>query len=71
MSDEQAPLLRVTKGNPSPEEVAVITAVIAARGHAQPQKPPTNFSLWARRSRLIRPAMQPGPGAWRGSTYPR
>ena len=71
MSDAKAPLLSVVKGNPNEEELAAIIAVVAARTGATATPPPSNFSLWARRSRLIRPAMRPGPGAWRGSTYPR
>ena len=71
LGEAKAPLLSVVKGNPNDEELAAIIAVVASRGEVAATPPPSNFSLWARRSRLIRPAMQPGPGAWRGSTFPR
>ena len=69
-SNEKAPLLKVVQGNPTPEELAAIIAVVASR-KLRVEEPKSNFSLWARRSRLVRPAMRPGPGAWRGSTFPR
>ena len=38
-SAEEAPVLfSVTKGNPTPEELAALTAVIAAAGAAEPEE---------------------------------
>lgn len=70
MSDDSKPILRVISGDPSDEEIAAILAVVAARGRAS-AKPTPRFSLWARKSRLVRPVQRPGFGAWRASTMPR
>ena len=63
------PLLRIVKGNPTPDEVAVVVAVLATRSRSAEEQP--QFSLWARKSRQVRPSLRPGFGAWRGSTMPR
>ena len=64
------PVVRVTKGQPTPAELAALVAVIAAR--AQPaQAPARPTSVWAARSRMVRPVLHPGPGAWRASAWPR
>ena len=65
----ETPILRVISGNPSEEEIAAILAVVSRRGASARPKP--RFSLWARKSRLTRPALRPGFGAWRASTMPR
>ena len=61
------PLLSVVKGNPTPEELAALTAVVASLGspeEAEAPKPSTRH--WLRRQQLrLEPA--PGPGAWRRS----
>ncbi len=75
MSDEagaggrREPMLRVVAGSPTPDELAVVVAVLATRG--APAPPPPEFSLWARKSRNTRPSLRPGFGAWRASTMPR
>ena len=66
----ERPLLRVVSGNPTEEELAAILAVVAARGSA-PSMPAPQFSLWARKSRMVRPVQRPGFGAWRASMMPR
>ena len=33
--------------------------------------PRADVQLWSKRSRLIRPSVRPGPGAWRASMMPR
>ena len=76
MSDQTAdaapparPLLRVVRGEPTPEELAALIAVVSARAaggdDAQPPAPP---SLWARPQ--LRAPLAPGPGAWRASGLP-
>jgi hypothetical protein len=67
--EQAGPLLRVVSGSPSPDELAVVVAVLSTRGTAEPEQPA--FSLWARKSRNVRPALRPGFGAWRASTMPR
>jgi hypothetical protein len=65
----QRPLLSVVAGSPTPEELAVVVAVLSVRGGAAEEQP--SFSLWARKSRNVRPSLRPGFGAWRGSYMPR
>ncbi|QFZ23255.1 acyl-CoA carboxylase subunit epsilon [Saccharothrix syringae] len=66
-----APHLRVVRGNPDDEELAAVTAVVAAlsaaraEGREQPRR-----SAWADRSRLVRRPLDRGPGAWRASGLP-
>jgi len=58
------PLLRVVRGNPSPEELAALIAVVSARGAAV-EEPTPRRSLWGRPA--LRQPLSPGPGAWRAS----
>ena len=65
-----APRIDFVGGNPTPTEIAAVTAVLAGvleeiSGHveadaAQPQ------SAWTRAQRPIRTPMYPGAGVWRG-----
>jgi Acyl-CoA carboxylase epsilon subunit len=68
------PLLRVVRGDASPEEIAGLVAVLMARsgvpggeGRRSPRPP---VSAWADRSRQLRRPLHPGPGAWRRSALP-
>ncbi|WP_177174757.1 acyl-CoA carboxylase epsilon subunit [Frigoribacterium sp. MCBA15_019] len=72
-ADEQpsAPLLRVVAGDPTPDELAAVTALLAAveAGRAEaaattPSRPTT--SAWTRSARAPRPAIAAGEGRWRG-----
>jgi hypothetical protein len=53
------------KGEPTPEELAAVVAVLASRGsaEAEPERPAP--SRWSDRRRLVRQPLHPGPGAWR------
>jgi len=68
-----APHLVVVRGEPTAEEVAVLTAVLTARANAAraaddaPAETPRP-SGWRDRSRGVRAPLRPGPGAWRLST---
>ncbi|SDK70136.1 Acyl-CoA carboxylase epsilon subunit [Arthrobacter sp. ov407] len=62
-----APLLAVVKGEPTPEELAALTAVVLSLGQAQQAAPETpGVRHWVRRQQL-RLAPRPGPEAWRRS----
>lgn len=64
------PLLRVVKGDPSPEELAALVAVIASLGGpaaSSPRRTPD----WNAPRRLHRLPQRPGPGGWRASGLPR
>jgi hypothetical protein len=62
--------LRIINKDATPEEIAALTAVIAAMGSVAPA-PEKPGSLWAARHRRTRAALRPGPGAWRASALPR
>ena len=63
------PLLRVVRGNPTPEELAALVAVVASRS-AAPEPEPAPPSRWASRARQLRRPLPHGPGAWRASGLP-
>lgn len=69
--DDQRPVLRVVSGSPSPDELAVVVAVLTARATGRPAAPAPTMSLWSRKSRNVRPPLHPGAGAWRASMMPR
>ncbi|MEY3846758.1 MAG: hypothetical protein RJA66_1025 [Actinomycetota bacterium] len=63
--------LRVVRGAPTPEELATVIAVLAA-AHAEEESSATGFeralkSTWSRNAAVMRPAIVPGPGQWRGA----
>ena len=65
-----ARVFHVVRGAPTDAEVvAVIVAVTAIAGAESAGEPAK--SLWRKRSRNIRPAVGPSPGAWRASGLPR
>ena len=63
----EQPLLAVVMGEPTPEELAALTAVVLSLGSgepAAPQKPGARH--WIRRQQL-QLAPKPGPGSWKRS----
>jgi hypothetical protein len=64
------PLLRVVKGDPTPEELAALIAVVAARSGGDAEAAPEPTSAWRDRTRYVRRPMTPGPNAWRASALP-
>lgn len=78
MSDESVePVLRVVKGEPTPEELAALVAVVTARAAAGAAAataatgPEDRASDWASYWRNVRRPLHPGPGRWRASAHPR
>ena len=66
---EQPPLLRIVKGDPTPDEVAALVAVVSAMaagaqaaGARAAPKPE-----WGAHHRKVRSTHRHGPGAWRAS----
>ncbi|EMY33216.1 hypothetical protein D477_016015 [Arthrobacter crystallopoietes BAB-32] len=63
-----APLFTIAKGDPTPEELAAVTAVVLA---LQPAAEPAETTERRtrprnpRRRELLRPVVAHGPGAWR------
>ena len=60
--------IRIIAGNPTPDELAAVTAVLARaleeEAGEQP-RPPSRRSAWERSRAGLRGALAPGPGAWR------
>jgi hypothetical protein len=61
------PLLRVVKGEPSAEELAALTVVVAALSQRRPRRRPAPIGAWASRADAVRPLLHPGPGGWRAA----
>ena len=63
------PLLTVVRGEPTPEQLAALTAVLAARSAGGVgDAPAPDRPLWARPQ--LRTPLSPGRGAWRASGLP-
>jgi hypothetical protein len=66
--------LQIVRGDPTPEEIAALVAVLTARARARaasgdgPPKP--ERSAWSDPSRRLRRPLPHGPGAWRSSAFP-
>jgi hypothetical protein len=66
---ELAPFLRVVRGDPTPDELAAVVAVLASMG-GPAAAPPRRTPEWNAPRRLHRAAHAPGPGGWRASGLP-
>ncbi|MEO3828522.1 acyl-CoA carboxylase subunit epsilon [Actinomadura sp. B10D3] len=81
VTPESKPFLRIVRGDPSPEEIAALVAVLSARARAAAAArdgagKSAGTSRWADRTRLVRGpvagGLRPrGAGAWRASGLPR
>jgi Acyl-CoA carboxylase epsilon subunit len=67
----ERPLLRVIKGDATPEEVAALVAVVAALGSAHGEQPRRRTPEWSAHHRNLRRSLAHGPGGWRSSGLPR
>ena len=72
MVTDSGPVLRVIRGDATPEEIAaVLAALLSAVGASDAfgasDAPP---SAWSDRSRLLRRPVHPAPDAWRRSALP-
>ena len=68
----EQPFLRVVRGDPTPEEIAALVAVLTARARAVARPAPRERrSAWSDPSRRLRRPLAHGPGAWRTSALPR
>jgi hypothetical protein len=66
------PVLRIVKGDPSPEELAALLAVLSARPAtaAEPETSQAHASDWSTYWRNANRPLRPGPGRWRASAHP-
>jgi hypothetical protein len=67
VSDAPPPLLRVVSGDPTDEELAALTVVVAALAQRRPRRRVTPVGAWASYADAHRRPLQPGPGGWRAS----
>jgi acyl-CoA carboxylase epsilon subunit len=67
------PLLRVVRGDATPEEIAALAAVLVTRSADSEACGPARSApgFWSDRARQLRRPLAPGPGAWRRSALPR
>jgi hypothetical protein len=61
------PLLRIVKGEPSAEELAALTVVVAAMSQRRSRRRPVPVGAWASYADGHRRPPQPGHGGWRAS----
>jgi hypothetical protein len=67
--EQQRPLLRIVKGDATPEEIAALVTVLAARAAAAVPAPKPQQSPWTyRRAQLSKPVFV-GAGEWRRSGF--
>ena len=62
-----APLLTLVKGEPTAEELAALTVVVAALSTRRERRRVTPVGAWASYADAHRRSFQPGPGGWRAS----
>ena len=67
--EPQRPVLRVVRGDATPEEVAAIVAVLASLPSAAPARP-RRRPEWSHYRRAQRVTLRRGPGGWRASALP-
>jgi hypothetical protein len=67
--ESQRPLLRIVKGDATPEEVAALVAVLTARAAGAVEAPKPRQSPWTyRRAQLSKPVFT-GYGEWRRTGF--
>ena len=67
MTEDVRPLLRVVTGEPSAEELAALTVVVAALSQRRERRRPTPVGAWASYADGHRRALPVGHGGWRAS----
>jgi hypothetical protein len=75
MSDETSaeaparPVLRIVRGEPSPEELAALVAVLSARSGGGAAEPESRRSAWGRPGTGMQGHLATHPGAWKESGF--
>ncbi|MGY1804679.1 acyl-CoA carboxylase subunit epsilon [Blastococcus sp. SYSU D00922] len=64
---QRPPLLRVVKGEPSAEELAALTVVVAALSQRRERRRPAPVGAWAAYTDGHRRPLAAGHGGWRAS----
>jgi Acyl-CoA carboxylase epsilon subunit len=63
------PLLRIVRGDATPEEIAALVAVLTARAESAADTRAPSRSAWA--DPVLRQPLPHGPSGWRRSALPR
>ncbi len=63
----EQPLLRIVRGEPTAEEIAALTVVVAAMSQRREGRRPTPVGAWASYADGHRGPLQHGHGGWRAS----
>jgi hypothetical protein len=64
---QERPLLRVVKGEPTAEELAALTVVVAAMSQRRSRRRPTPVGAWASYGDAHRRPLTTGHGGWRAA----
>jgi hypothetical protein len=70
VTEPERPILRIVSGSPSPEELAALTAIVAAAsGSGDAPAPVARRGGWSDPSRQHRSLLAPGPNGWRSAGW--
>ena len=61
------PMITITAGHPTDEELAAVVAVLTARRGTPTSAPEPARSGWAAYWRAVRAPLQPSPSSWRAA----
>jgi hypothetical protein len=67
--EQQRPLLRVVRGEPTAEELAALTVVVAALSQRRERRGPVPVGAWADQGRAHRRPLRHGAGGWRAAGW--
>ncbi len=67
MSADQPPLLRIVRGEPTAEELAALTVVVAALSQRRERRRPVPVGAWADSGDRHRRPLRPGAGGWQAA----
>ncbi|MFG1941954.1 acyl-CoA carboxylase subunit epsilon [Nonomuraea sp. NPDC048826] len=70
MTEQPRPQLRIVRGDATPEEIAALVAVLAARPAAPEAPSQARPQSWRNPARSMRKPLTPGKAAWRMSSLP-
>ena len=67
---EDRPLLRIVKGEPTAEEIAALTVVVAALSQRRERRRPAPIGAWAAYAGTHRRPLRHGEGGWQATGRP-
>ncbi|MEJ7833525.1 MAG: acyl-CoA carboxylase subunit epsilon [Nocardioides sp.] len=69
-NQQQPPILKIINSDATPEEIAVLVALLTSLGGSEPPAP-RRTPEWSAHHRKVRARPPHGPGGWRSSGLPR